>query len=48
MHLRICRLTLGACPAANRTYATYGDTITADVSVRVCGGIVGIRDSPSS
>ena len=32
----ICSLTLGACPAANRTYATYGGPVTADVSVLVC------------
>ena len=31
----ICRLTLGECPAANRTYATYGSPVTADVIVHV-------------
>ena len=31
----ICSLTLGACPAANRTYATYGSSVTADVSEHV-------------
>jgi len=35
-HKYYCRLTLGGCPSANRTYATYGSPITADVSVRVC------------